>query len=383
MTSTRWLGAWLVLGLALAPRAAGSEPTVEVVVCSSHHHVLAHWLRVAQEGGLPSGGVTVVHLDGHPDLGVPTEPVAAAWPARPERLVAKLDIATFQLAAVRVGLVDRIVWLRPAFAHQLADGDRRFRLGALASGELRVDDPSDYYVLDRGWAPGSALRDPTELALRVVPVVSAPEGGRLAEGPTILDIDLDAFATRNPAADQLRASGLGDEQLDALRRIFAPTSLALAPDPEERIQQVDGLLVAVEQLATGPWTTWPGALLTLFRSGISPLELFELQGILTSLPGDASAGELLEQGRQLVGIPEHREVSPGDIEALAEVLRALLSTGSVRPSLVTIARSVDDGFTPRAPWPRIEWAVLRVLAEALPHARLRFDQGLEPAPRSR
>jgi hypothetical protein len=98
------------------------------------------------------------------------------------------------------------------------------------------------------------------------------------------------------------------------------------------------------------------------------------------LSGETATTDLLEQGRQLVGIPEHREVSLADITAQAEILRALLSSGSVRPSLVTIARSVDDGFTPRAPWPRIERAVLRVLAESLPHARLRFDHGLRPAP---
>jgi hypothetical protein len=380
MTSNRRLGAGLVLALALASHAEASEPSIEVVVCSSHHHVLRHWLRVAEQGGLPLSGVTVVHLDGHPDLGVPRNPVAGVWPERAEQLVAALDIATFQLAAVRVGLVDRIVWLRPAFAHQLADGDRRFRLGVVASGELRVDDPSDYYVLDQGWAPRSELREPTDVSLRVVPVLTALDSGPLAEGPTILDIDLDAFATRNPAADLLREGGLSDDQLASLRRIFAPESLDLAPEPELRIRQVDGLLASVEQMATGPWTAWPGALFTLFRSGISPLELYELQSILASLSGETATTDLLEQGRQLVGIPEHREVSLADIAAQAEILRALLASGSVRPSLVTIARSVEDGFTPRAPWPRIEWAVLRVLAESLPHARLRFDHGLSPAP---
>ncbi len=380
MTAKRRLGAGLVLVLALASPATGSEPSVEVVVCSSHHHVLRHWLRVAEQGGLPRSGVTVVHLDGHPDLGVPRNPVAGVWPERAEQLVAAVDIATFQLAAVRVGLVDRVVWLRPAFAHQLADGDRRLRLGVLASGELRVDDPSDYYVLDRGWAPRSELREPTDVSLRVVPVVAAAEGGPLAEGPTILDIDLDAFATRSPAADHLREGGLNDDQLASLRRIFAPGNLDLAPEPELRIRQVDGLLAAVELMATGPWTAWPGALFTLWRSGISPLELYELLSILTSLPGETGAADLLEQGRQLVGVPEHREVSPAEIAEKAEVLRALLSSGSVRPSLVTIARSLNDGFTPRASWPRIEWAVLRVLAESLPHARLRFDHGLGPAP---
>jgi hypothetical protein len=45
----------------------------------------------------------------------------------------------------------------------------------------------------------------------------------------------------------------------------------------------------------------------------------------------------------------------------------------VRPSLVTVARSVGDGFTPAADWPLIERAVLRELLDALDTPHLLYD----------
>jgi hypothetical protein len=357
------------------------SPPLEVVVCEPHHRALFHWLRAAADGTLPRRGVTVVHLDGHPDLAVPGRAVAAGWPESVGPVLGAVDIASFQLAAVRIGLVERIVWLRPDYAFQIPDGERRFRVGALASGLLRVDDPSDYYVLDGGWAPTRALLDPVELRLSVLPLGAAAGEPRLAEGPTILDVDLDAFATHNPGADRLRRAGLDDGELDALRRIFAPTRLDLPADPPERIRRLEGILGAVHALASGPWSARPGALVALWRAGIPLGDLLRLARIVASLPPDGSGYDLIEDGRQLIGVPEHRESRPGEVESMAQALGALLARGALRPSLVTIARSVEDGFTPRREWPHIEWTLLRVLAERLPGAYLRFDAGVAPAPR--
>jgi hypothetical protein len=390
--STCVRSATLVALLALLPAAAPAEPTgregapragpVEVVVCGPHHRVLLHWLRAASEGRLPRQGVRVVHLDAHPDLAVPEGPVPPGWPGNPGRVLRSVDIASFQLAAVRVGLVSEVWWLRPPFATQIPDGTRRFRLGAVASGLLRVDDPSDYYVLDTGYAPGQTLRDPDSLTLHVVPLDGAlgspppaPDGGA-----TILDIDLDAFATHNPAADRLRAAGLGDAQLDALRRIFARENLVLSDDPETRVREVDSLLDAARTLAEGPLPDWPGALATLWRRGLGPLDLASLARLLGTLDG-VPLERLLEDGRTLVGAPEHLEPAPGEIAASARRLGDLIRHGWVDPALVTIARSVDDGFTPRRYWPEIEWTVLHELADALGDATLRFDAGQRPAPR--
>jgi hypothetical protein len=356
------------------------NPAIEVVICGPHYRALFHWLRAAREGVLPESGLQVVHIDAHPDLAVPAAPVRADAARDPERLLRGIDIASFQLAGAHIGLVERVVWVRSDFANQLADGERSFLLGTVGSGLLRVDDPSDYYVLDDGWAPRQRLRRPVPVRLRVLPLSAAANAPSLAEGRTVLDIDLDAFATRNPAADRLREMGLPNEDLDRLRTIFAREKLVLAEDPETRIAQFDGLLAAVQTLAEGSWTGMPTAFVTLWHRGIGPRDLLALYRMLGRISVAMPVEGLLEQGRQLVGVPEHTQVDRAEIERSAAHIRAMLRNGAVEPALVTIARSVQDGFTPEESWPAIEGAVLRALEDGLGNLRVRYDQSLRPAP---
>jgi len=362
-------------------RAADEPPPTPVFVSASHHEVLAHWLDAVREGRLPASGVTVVHVDAHPDLAVPRRDLPRRPPARPADAVRRLDIASFQLAAVWMGVVDRVVWLRPDWATQLADGTRRFRVGRIPSGGLRVDDASDYYVLDDAWAPGDALEEPRRLSLRVLPLSRAHSALRLGEAPWILDVDLDAFATRNPAAEALREAGIPDPALDELRRIFAPEALALPAEPRARIAALESLLGALDDLSALRWASVPGALLALRRAGLSAGDLWTLLGILWDAPDAAAQEALLREGRELVGLPERRGASPGEIRATASAIGALLATAGSRPRLVTVARSVEDGYTPAAVWPAAEWTLLEALAGALGLLRVRLDPGLPPAPR--
>jgi len=365
------------LGLALPARAQGVP---EVIVCSSHHHVLSHWLLAAERGAIPSAGITVVHFDAHPDLAVPPRPLQREWRSRPGLLVAASDIASFQLAAAWVGLVSRVVWLRPAWAEQLADGPRRFRVGYAADGAMRVDDPSDYYVLDGAWAPGPSLRDAVDLRVDVLTLARAASGGLHEPEAPILDIDLDGFATRNPSADRVRALGVSDADIARLRATFAPRNLALGEAPQERIASLERLLGAVAAAARGSLVERASALWTLWRLGLGPGDLYHLQGLVS---GDALRGlpldVLLEEGRRVVGIPE-RPPDPAEIEATAAHLADLLRRGALRPRLVTIARSVDDGFTPAAAWPAIERRTLQALRDALGPIEVRYDRGVRPVP---
>jgi hypothetical protein len=347
--------------------------------------VLRHWLAAAGDGRIPDRDVTVVHFDAHPDLAVPEVVPTRAWRERPEAVVAATDIARFQLAAAWVGLVSRVIWLRPPWAHQIPDGERRFRLGLDATGALRVDDPSDYYVLDGAWAPRESLRDAVELALRVAPL--APGVGaaldardaRDARDAAILDIDLDGFATRNPAADRLRAAGLSDAAIAELRAIFAPENLALGATPEARAAGLARLLAAVGDVARGGGWARVTGLWRLWRLGLGAGDLWRLWRILAGGGPDLPLERLLDEGRTLVGLPE-RGPELAEIDATATALAELLTSGAVRPRLVTIARSANDGYTPERAWPAIEWRLLRALHGALGDARVRYDTGLRPAP---
>jgi len=380
LTPGRAAGLLLGAALALAPCAVRAQGAPEVVVCSSHHHVLSHWLLAAERGAIPAQGITVVHFDAHPDLSVPRRPLQRAWRSRPGLLVAASDIGSFQLAAAWVGLVSRVVWLRPGWAEQIADGTRRFRVGYAADGAMRVDDPSDYYVLDGDWVPGASLRDAVEVQVDVLALAEAAAGGLHEPGAPILDIDLDGFATLNPAAERVRALGVSDADVARLRSTFAPRNLALGEGPEERIASLERLLEAVAAAGRGTLLARASALWTLWRLGLGPGDLYHLYGVLSGAAArDRSVDVLLEDGRMLVGLPE-RPADPAEIEATAAHLADLLRRGALRPRLVTIARSVDDGFTPPRAWPAIERRTLQALREALGPIEVRYDRGVRPAP---
>lgn len=374
----------LCASLAAAPRAAAEGAVApEVVVTGPHDRALAHWIAAVRDGRLPREGVTIVHVDAHPDLSVPRGPFPRGWTDDTARVMAHVDIASFQLAAVRLGFVDEIVWLRPRWAETFPDGERSFRLGALAGGELGVDDPSDHYVLDEGYADPALLSDTQPVRLRVLPLDAAvARGGVLADGPVVLDVDEDVFATWNPWAERLRRSGVTDADLDRLRAIFAPSGLSLAADPATRVAEVEALVGSVAALGAGEWSSLPSALAVFWARGIGPFELYDLYRMFARAAGDPTAIEtLLRDGRQVVGLPERR-ADPEEIAETAAQIGALVANGSVRPALVTIARSVDDGFTPREAWPLIEWTLLSELGRSLaPGARIRFDADQRPAPR--
>lgn len=364
--------------LAWAPAAARAEP-VRVVICASHNHALRHWLLAAQEGRIPEADVSVIHFDAHPDLAVPPRPLRRAWRADPGRLVLATDIASFQLAAAWVGLVSRVTWLRPDWAHQLPDGTRSFHVGALPDGHLRVDDPSDYYVLDGAWAPTSALHDAVSVEVRVLPLSEAATAGLRNAPSDILDIDLDGFATRNPAAERLRAAGFSDAQLDELRAAFAPAKLNLGSTPEERIAGLKRLMEAVSAAVQGSWSSRLAAAWTLWRSGLSLGDLWNLRGLSSGPAAGMPLHALLEDGRSLVGLPEFAP-DPAELERSESRLGSLLTSGAIRPRLVTISRSVDDGYAPAASWPATERRTLAMLEQGLGPLDVVYDQGLRPAP---
>ena len=103
--------------------AASSEASC-VFVSNDHGDALQEWLRATADAG---GPLAVLHIDAHNDLNVPdadsrvlTSPAAPAelrrrWQLNgtlASELAAAVDLANFQLAAVRAGVVDRIIWVR-------------------------------------------------------------------------------------------------------------------------------------------------------------------------------------------------------------------------------------------------------------------------------
>jgi hypothetical protein len=196
----------------------------------------------------------------------------------------------------------------------------------------------------------------------------------------ILDVDLDGFATRSPPADRLRTAGYTDAELERIRTAFARDHLDLPEDPAARVIALRDLLGAFGQLSEDGLAARLSGAARLWWLGVPAADLWFLYG----LAADASRGlpqdVLLEEGRSLVGLPE-RAPAPREIEETARRLAGLVASGAVQPALVTVARSVNDGFTPAGAWPAIEWSFLDALRGARPDLEVRYDRGLQPAPR--
>ncbi len=377
------------LALAAPPGGTPARP-LPVVVTASHHGVLPHWLRLGRN--LPPGSLTIVHLDAHPDMALPHRPFPRGLPRRDDDLQASVDIASFQLAAVRTGITRRILWIRPVWATQIPDGEHKLRVGNGPDGSLRADSRLDYHVLTPVfWVAPDQLRDFDPLTLRVMrledpadPNVRADEwstaeaGNLLVDpaGPLVLDIDLDLFSTRNPAVDRLLAVGFTEEEVTTIRRLFARENLDFSADPRERQAELRQIENAIAATTAGAWNEVPGALFALWRRGLSPIDLFEMYGVLDG-KSEEQLTTLLREGFTVVGVPVHKS-EQAEIEAALRALDHLVRNRIARPALVTIARSMGDGFTHPYWLGPAEMGTLEVLEKALGPLRISYDTNRPP-----
>ena len=132
-------------------QASAGDANGCVFVSNDHGDALEEWLRATADAERP---LAVFHVDAHNDLNVPEGREPFTSPASSDELrrrlqqnstllrqfTAGVDLANFQLAAVRAGVVDRIVWVRQSLP---SDGMRarhsvhslRFEGGAFEDDE--------------------------------------------------------------------------------------------------------------------------------------------------------------------------------------------------------------------------------------------------------
>ena len=226
-----------------------------VAIVDDHHDALLHIHRLIRRKRLAFEHAIMVHIDAHPDLMVPPTMAAAdVWD--PRRLYAALEessggIAEWILPLVFAGHISRVVWIRPAWLHELGrieieDGEHCFDVGeVVGSGVLRVTPAAGlgpYFVDEQLCAPASEMVEATRRPLRLLvhalphaaPLCSLGAPAAAAPAPAakapdiILDICLDYFCCANPFA---RAwSDCYGGSADALRGFFFPSAAADAAE---------------------------------------------------------------------------------------------------------------------------------------------------------
>lgn len=333
-------------------------------------------------------------------------------------------IAQWILPAVYGGHLNEVWWVRPSWARQIADGDYPVSVGrhprppeatvrptaercakrngvtpaaapvvsvastpAVVPDTIHISCREPYFVEDGLFCPAEQLQAAKELRFIVsqLPAPEAPLPAPWASAPGrttpwVLDVCLDYFACGNPFLNQVRpfvaeaVAAIQDATIFRAQSVADPTAFFQARDAFDAAYK-EMMQCALRELDdaqnddennedSGP--AWEDAV-----SSLGPFLLEarreELLKALRLALHEARLSEIqqLSEAGDMACLPLHAVTHQEIVERLAAfetfLVRLVGSAESQRPALVTIARSVVDGFCPMRWHCALEQGVLEVL----------------------
>ncbi|CAH2050657.1 unnamed protein product, partial [Iphiclides podalirius] len=341
-----------------------------VYVVEEHNDALQFIYSAIGGKKLPVEGVTLLHLDAHPDMLIDRK--MSGKEARSGRaLLPLLQIENWIMPAAAAGHIGRVVWLRPPWAKQFADGTCVMQVGDHPlSGLLRVDSKEPYYLSDALYS--AKLKNARPLAFTVAELANSKGDhiSGLAENlqisqPYVLDIDLDFFSTGNPFLGLYESVGLYD-RLEPIFEFQLPadddvgTLERVVELRERQLREIENLFGHLEE--HNGFLNYVGEKTELFKmvSDLADVVSAEAKrlGERPNWWAVFAAGCTRDQG----GLPHHRSTEEEIRHYATTVLKQLLKR-LPPPVLVTVARSTDDGYCPPDQVDFIQTLVLQTLAE--------------------
>lgn len=111
-----------------------------------HNDVLRHILDGIGAKRLPLTGNILLHLDAHPDLGLPlnlTDEIARDK----HQLIDAVSIENWILPCAYLGLINDIIWVHPKWSTQIRDSQYQFKIGRhRETGEIKVTCLENYFL---------------------------------------------------------------------------------------------------------------------------------------------------------------------------------------------------------------------------------------------
>lgn len=309
-----------------------------------------------------------------------------------------IQIASFQVPMIYQGYVERIIWIRPPWSHQIADGKELIHVGNLKNSEsVASDSVAPYFGHSYGSTP--KLVNTQSFVLDVFNIREENARGRnfadlkLDPAHTLLDIDLDYFSTSNPQRLGLKKDlGLSEEAIARLGKVFSDSSYDFTDVnlPREIIRLIkpsrsnDPKIVEFSRRDQIYYHTclkyfmtpkylhvserfflrklrWCRKAFTGSRSEIKKILLeareFLKQRLLkiniksTSKDRSKNKGELFHYLNLILNLPNHISSQLTMVEMREELEKFFhdcgLSKDNHHPVMTTIARSESDGHTPK------------------------------------
>ncbi|XP_012225364.1 UPF0489 protein C5orf22 homolog [Linepithema humile] len=354
-----------------------------VYVVESHNEVLPLIYRCIGSKHLPFEGNTMIHLDSHPDM-LASDSMLADVVSNKHQLFDELSIGDWILPAMYAGHLKNIIWVKPPWANQMTDGMRTFLIGKDKRTELiRLTCPEPYFLSETLYATPDELENIREATLHVITIGTFIEdstnkddfvtiGSMLRQylpekdTPYILDIDLDFFSTRNPFKTLYERVNLYDKLISifAYKHPGSDDPEILKESREERKKQLSELEEIFTHLSQNRSLKGFDGEKTAIYEAVDQL-FQELKLAYPNLDIDwmmvYTAGLTVDDQ----GLPEH-VTEPNDLDRLISgTFRSFLAALPTPPTIVTIARSSDDEYTPPESVDQIQIDVLDQLGERI------------------
>ncbi|CAI9744510.1 Hypothetical predicted protein [Octopus vulgaris] len=133
------------------------QSKLPIFVVDDHNEVLPYIHRSIGSKHLPFSGLTMIHFDAHPDLLVPNN-MKAADIFDKQFVYDSVSIATWMVPLLYAGHVSTVVWVKPPWAEQIADGTYMFWVGECRnSGCIRLSCKINYFISEALYVPEEDL----------------------------------------------------------------------------------------------------------------------------------------------------------------------------------------------------------------------------------
>lgn len=347
----------------LKPR---SFTRIPLFIVENHNDVLELLLPALANRYLPFENNLMVHFDSHPDLCVPRLMSADAVFKNRSELLESLSIENWIVPMMYAGHINEVVWVHPPWAHQMPDGCHTFSIGNY-DNKIMVSSTLDYFLSDGLYKEEKLLKNKKEVSIVVSEVDERLNELLRDDSEWILDIDLDYFSTINPFLMIYPKA----ETYKKLRDIYKVQKSYDSTDAEsiveyvkERNRLLDFFETVFQHMAQH------GSLERFKFDDTAMNEKFELaKELIECLVSHYSiydidwfvvndAGCTCDEAE--FEVPQH-ESTDEEIKMLVNKLEKFLKSLKKPPTIITIARSSLDGYTPNAQVEQIQSQVLRVL----------------------
>ncbi|CAO1349286.1 unnamed protein product [Diamesa tonsa] len=201
---------------------------IPVFIVENHDNVMEFLLKCFATRHLPFENIMMIHFDSHPDMCIPRLMPAKTVYQKSE-LLESLSIENWIIPTLFAGHLNEVQWVRPPWAKQIPDGQHTFFVGDY-NDRIHVSSTLDYFLTDGCYQRQDKLQNKKKVTIHVSEMNEIISNELLDDDENkhwILDIDLDYFSTHNPFLNIYPKAETYEKlrKLYSLEKNYDPTNL--------------------------------------------------------------------------------------------------------------------------------------------------------------